>query len=1350
MVKFKYNIMVGCDAMFNFLKNKVGRPSNEVKRKRKIFYFICILILILLISLTTYSLTLSSIKDDSILESFDLDKLSGNVSNVGSGVLDIKYIDNVKENSALENTTISIKEKMNYSGADNIYYRLDLYQNNRLISKGACRKVSNDKLATISFKLTKNRLNVMTGIYSDSNCNRMLTRYRTKKYYIASPDDNDKNNVELASIELPKYNATWYVGDISESFSLKVFPTTSTVTLTSSDNDVMEVINQGVNNFRLKAKKTGKVIITATSSDGVSATVTYLVKEKYQISMTKLPETWSVGNYKNIVVETTPNDAIDSVYSTDESIISVEKISDNIYKVKAQKPGTATIIAKSKNGAEKKYTYKVKEVSSISIPDYTSVLTVGKTYGKFSLSVIPKDSKVTLISSNPDVLQVMKYDDNSWGLKAKKVGTVNVVASSSEGAKKTYSYTVIEQPSDISMPKYKDEWNIGDEYGKFSVTVTPTDSTVQVTSSDSTVIEVVKNSTNSWTLKAKKVGTATITASASNGLKTSYTYTVKQNPMINMPKFSNELQVGKTYGRFSLSTTPVAAYVTISSSNPNVLQVMKYGDNTDAKNSWGLKAKKVGTATITATANNGAKVTYTYIVKEKTTITMPKYEDELIVGKEYGKFNITVTPSNLQFTVKSSNSSVLEVVKHGSNSFSLKAKKDGTATITATTDGEQTSYTYKVKEEPKIELPKFSSEWKQGEISKEFSVTVVPSSATVSIESSNPNVMEVIKTGNNKWKLSAKIAGTATITATSSTGVKSTYTYTVKEAPTISMQKYSDELNVGETYGSFSLKTNYYVDSVSLISSDTSVIEIIKQGDNSLNGNKWSLKAKKAGTAEIVATSSEGAKLVYKYKVVDSTLITNGGKISKSWEYNDSEYLVIEKVSPSNSSVSVTSSNSKVISVSTLKDNVSWQLTGVGIGSAKITISSSNGKTENYTYTITEPKGMTLISMPKFSSTLDMGTQTNQFSISVEPSTASVSLASSNPSVIQIMKHGNNSSTGNKWSLKAKKEGTATITATSSTGAKQSYTYTVKKANASISMTQFTSTWNSGSYGTINVQVVPSNSTVTVTSSNPSVMSVYKINNTQWKLKAIANGTATITASASNGKKISYTYNVKHEYPSAYEMIKNNNYESKKAGVVTVYFEKTCSEKSKTNIINFINKLPTYAKKSSQVVYVMTKPTWNKNGYQEGVAGWASMGAVPYIWIPCDRDYSDESDNYALYHEYGHAVDAHYGALSGAGFISNGKDFATLYNNTYRYVSQNGCSKKSNKCIILRGYAYTSNAEFFAESYMMTIRPMVGYSNNVSGITRNWGPINNKNISPFGTIEEEMKKYIKTAEAVIK
>ena len=1341
--------------MLEFLKKKVGRPSNETKRKRKIFYFSCVALVVALISVLTYTLTASNENEEKFV-SFDVDKLVGNVANINDGTLEIKYIDNVKEDKASLNTTISIKEKLSYTGTNNIYYRLDLYQDNRLLSRGKCRAVNNEKIVTFSFKLTRNNLNVITGIYNDSNCSKTISKYRTKKYKIAKEETED-DEVILPQIVLPKTKDVWYIGDTSEILKVDVYPVNSTVNIESSNPEVMEVIRYENNSFRLSAKAKGTATIIATSQDGVSAKITYTVKEKNYIKIPNLPETWYVGNYKEIVVETSVTDKIKEFTSSNEKVMGVTKISENIYKLQATGKGTAVIKITTENGVSKEYKYTVKEKQSIAIPNYNSVLTVGKTYGKFSLKVTPSDSKVTLYSSNKDVIQVIQHDDNSssgnsWSLNAKAKGTATITAKIvGTNVTKSYKYIVIEEAKDIKMPKYPDEWKVGDEYGGFSVTVSPSGSSVEVKSSDNSVVEVVKKDTNKWLLKAKAKGTATITASSSNGLETSYTYTVKEKTKISMKQLSGNLEIGTTSEKFSISVTPSNLQVTLYSSNTKVIQVMKYGNNSSSGNSWGLNAKAKGTATITAKASDGTSVSYTYTVKEKTTISMPKYQDELVAGQTYGKFSISVNPSDLNVTLYSSNTDVIQVIQHGNNSssgnsWSLKAKAKGTATITAeASDGKVITYKYTVIEAPKLELPSLPTEWEEGAQSKEFSVTVVPSNATVNMTSSNPGVMEVIKNGTNKWVLKAKAKGTATITVTSSNDVSKHYTYTVKEKSKVSMPEYPSELEAGKTYGPFSLTTNTPGATVTLYSSDPNVIQVMNY-----NNNSWGLYAKAKGSAQITATSSKGANSVYNFKVTESTLITNGGSIRKEFEYNDFDFLIINNLSPSNAKVTVTSSNANVMDVETVIENKSYQLKAVGIGTVVITVSASNDKELKYTYTVKEPK-YSLIEMTKFSDVLEVGTETNKFNVKLHNSKSTVTVTSSNKDVIQVIQHGDNSSSGNSWSLKAKAKGTATITASASNGAKQSYTYTVKEAEKTIDMTKFTGFeyWDSGSSGNITVSVVPASSTVTVTSSNPSVMSVKKISNTTWTLIAINAGTATITASATNGKSTSYTYKVRSNYPTPESMI-NSNYETKSADGVTVYFEKSCSKTSKDNIVNLIKKLPTYAKKSGQVVYVMTQSTWASHGHT-GASGLTWTTSTPYIALPCDTNYSNDSYSSAsLQHEYGHAVDYHYGAIKAIGSISSTKTYTELYNLSYRYVSARGCNKNSGKCEILRGYAYTATWEFFADSFMMTIRPILGYSNTASDISTNYGPIDKVTISPYGTIKSEVEKTLDEVKSVIK
>lgn len=79
------------------------------------------------------------------------------------------------------------------------------------------------------------------------------------------------------------------------------------------------------------------------------------------------------------------------------------------------------------------------------------------------------------------------------------------------------------------------------------------------------------------------------------------------SPSINL---GGTLSVGSSTSKFNVKTTESS--VSVTSSNTSVLQVIKYGNNTPGGNSWALKAKKKGKATIITAGNK--KATYSYTV----------------------------------------------------------------------------------------------------------------------------------------------------------------------------------------------------------------------------------------------------------------------------------------------------------------------------------------------------------------------------------------------------------------------------------------------------------------------------------------------------------------------------------------------------------------------------------------------------------------------------------------------------------------------------------------------------------------------------------------------------------------
>ena len=188
------------------------------------------------------------------------------------------------------------------------------------------------------------------------------------------------------------------------------------------------------------------------------------------------------------------------------------------------------------------------------------------------------------------------------------------------------------------------------------------------------------------------------------------------------------------------------------------------------------------------------------------------------------------------------------------------------------------------------------------------------------------------------------------------------------------------------------------------------------------------------------------------------------------------------------------------------------------------------------------------------------------------------------------------------------------------------------------------------------------------------------------------------------------------------------------------------------------NKLPNYTKVAAKKIYLVHKNVWDANGWNNS-AGKTFMYAKPYVYVPCDGGftYADAVSNYAIYHELGHAVDARYYGLTFDSEISSQPKYVDLKNKAFDYSKKNSnCyiadenhSSNSGKCSILRGYAYKNQHEFFAESFMMTIRTVAGYSQS-DGISRVWGPTNVQTFSPYGTIDAEMKKTLEEVKKVIK
>lgn len=237
-----------------------------------------------------------------------------------------------------------------------------------------------------------------------------------------------------------------------------------------------------------------------------------------------------------------------------------------------------------------------------------------------------------------------------------------------------------------------------------------------------------------------------------------------------------------------------------------------------------------------------------------------------------------------------------------------------------------------------------------------------------------------------------------------------------------------------------------------------------------------------------------------------------------------------------------------------------------------------------------------------------------------------------------------------------------------------------------ISMTKYTSSWNIGSSGVVEVTTSKKDDTVTLTSSNSLVMRLDKKSNNSWKMTAIDSGTVTITATSSSGASISATYTVKpYEYLGTSRM-KNGCKSKIVLNGVTIYRENGVSDSVYNSYLTDFKELPEYMKRGTKELYILTSSTYLLYYNKGSIAMTSTRQGYAVIDIKASK--YDNTCYVALAHEFAHSIDHRYNHVYGTGRISENTNWTNLYN----YY-------KNNQSKALRSYAYNSKGEFFAESY---------------------------------------------------
>lgn len=431
----------------------------------------------------------------------------------------------------------------------------------------------------------------------------------------AEVEVSSEAGVDPKSIEVEPTDITIGVGG-SQKINVLIKPSdaNANVTWQSLDDDVASVSSSGV----ITGKKTGSTQVVVTTVNNKSAYVDVKVtNESIEVEGIKAKTkslTMDIGNSKTIEYTITPSNATNqgvTITSSDSDIVKV-----NGHKITAVKEGNATITIKTNDGGHTDtIDVKVKKVSVVNETDIqlstTKVsLKVGGSQ-TVTATVLPKNATYKTVTWKSIDTSVATVKDGLIVGKAKGKTEV-VVTTTNRKITKKIMVTVSEVPVEsVSLDKSQASIHVGETVSLVK-TITPSNATnkdVTWTSSDISVATV----SDSGVVTAKKAGKTTITVTTNNNMTAKCIVTVLENDVPITAITLNKTSIYTTVDdKIIIEATiePANATnkkITWETSDPNVATV---SDGV-------VLTKGVGTATITATTNNGKKATCKVTVEKE-------------------------------------------------------------------------------------------------------------------------------------------------------------------------------------------------------------------------------------------------------------------------------------------------------------------------------------------------------------------------------------------------------------------------------------------------------------------------------------------------------------------------------------------------------------------------------------------------------------------------------------------------------------------------------------------------------------------------------------------------------------
>ena len=641
------------------------------------------------------------------------------------------------------------------------------------------------------------------------------------------------------------------------------------------------------------------------------------------------------------------------------------------------KAGSATITVTTSDGGktakcEVTVEAKVIPVSGITVDKETLSIVEGED-ATLTATVAPEDASDKTFAWSTSDEKVATVDENGK-VTAVAAGTATITATTTDGGKTAKCEVTVEAKvipvEGVTVDKETLEMVEGED-ATIAATVAPeeaTDKSVAWSTSDEAVATVDAEGK----VTAVAPGTATITVTTTDGEKTAkceVTVSAKVIPVesVALDKETLELVEGDEASIAATVAPEEATDKTVkwTSSDETVATVDAEGKVT---------AVKAGTATITATTNDGGMTATCAVTVEAKVIPVEgvEFAEASVSVIEDEKTTISVvfkpeTPTNKNVTFESSDLTIATVDEEGN----VTGIAPGTATITVTTEDGGKTATCEVTVEPKpIPVSKV-------EINRTAINLIVESSAilvaTVSPEdATNKNVVwsssdESIVKVDQKGEVTAVKVGKATVTVTTEDGGKTfDCEVTVSDKPIqvtgVSIYPTSRTINVGSSYQLTANitpadATNH---EVKWTSSNTSIATVDETGK---------VTAVKPGTATItVKTANNGKTATCKITVEERYIVHYNGKEAPSsikytlgsdsnnyirfkvYDKSQSRYLSLSALG----NVQITSNNTSVAN-STGSSSDTKMVTAYKAGSATLTFKHSDRTIKTISLTVANP-----------------------------------------------------------------------------------------------------------------------------------------------------------------------------------------------------------------------------------------------------------------------------------------------------------------------------------------------------------------------------------------------------------